>query len=324
MHPTQLRVSGPNEPTARRVDGKSETDADRRFFDLREAGYTGPIDQDRHSVDDVDQWVDQQRPWTVPVEPSPCLACGDSVPVLRSWDELLCPDCVTLPIDVVADSADEACRYDGCEVCGVTYSFGPSPWSTCGICAGAPVGTDAVVPTWAGRVTVPVSTILRAAATYLDRHGWVQGAYYDGTAVVFTPPACLVGAIGLVCYGGPVDAPAQHFDDPGFAEFEAAVAYLDRYLSDRFPVRAGGEGFATAYDFNDAKGRTEAEVVWTLVEAADDWERDHPRHADYPHEPGNLYDCPACEAACLCTDGFVCVRCAIDADAPWSAPGGDA
>ena len=26
-------------------------------------------------------------------------------------------------------------------------------------------------------------------------------------------------------------------------------------------------------------------------------------HADYPHEPGRLYGCPACEAACHCTPG---------------------
>lgn len=23
-------------------------------------------------------------------------------------------------------------------------------------------------------------------------------------------------------------------------------------------------------------------------------------HVDYPHNPGQLYDCPACEAECLC------------------------
>jgi hypothetical protein len=31
---------------SRRVDGKPETEADKRFFDLRESGYRGPIDQD--------------------------------------------------------------------------------------------------------------------------------------------------------------------------------------------------------------------------------------------------------------------------------------
>jgi hypothetical protein len=36
--------------TTRRVDGKRETAADKRFFDLRESGYTGPIDQDGRKV----------------------------------------------------------------------------------------------------------------------------------------------------------------------------------------------------------------------------------------------------------------------------------
>lgn len=26
-------------------------------------------------------------------------------------------------------------------------------------------------------------------------------------------------------------------------------------------------------------------------------------HVNYPHEPGRLYDCPACEAQCHCTYG---------------------
>jgi hypothetical protein len=34
----------------RRIDGKPETDADRKFFDLRDSGYTGPIDQDGNAV----------------------------------------------------------------------------------------------------------------------------------------------------------------------------------------------------------------------------------------------------------------------------------
>lgn len=31
---------------SRRLDGKPETAADKRFFDLRISGYKGPIDQD--------------------------------------------------------------------------------------------------------------------------------------------------------------------------------------------------------------------------------------------------------------------------------------
>jgi hypothetical protein len=41
---------GPYAPT-RRADGEPETEADRRFFDLRESGYDGPIDQDGNIPD---------------------------------------------------------------------------------------------------------------------------------------------------------------------------------------------------------------------------------------------------------------------------------
>jgi hypothetical protein len=36
----------------RRVDGKPETAADTRFFDLRESGYDGPVDQDGYKSTD--------------------------------------------------------------------------------------------------------------------------------------------------------------------------------------------------------------------------------------------------------------------------------
>lgn len=35
---------------SRRVDGKPETAADKRFFDLRQSGYKGPIDRNGHAV----------------------------------------------------------------------------------------------------------------------------------------------------------------------------------------------------------------------------------------------------------------------------------
>src|SRR5262249_16030742 len=96
-----------------------------------------------------------------------------------------------------------------------------------------------------GRGVVTPAATLRAAARALGRHGWGRGAYYDMTYAVFTPAACLVGAIGMVCYGGPVDAPAHNFDDPGFGDFGDAVAYLDRHLWEADEVNA--------YSFNDAR-----------------------------------------------------------------------
>lgn len=37
--------------TTRTWDGSPETEADTRFFDLRDGGYSGPIDQDGRAAD---------------------------------------------------------------------------------------------------------------------------------------------------------------------------------------------------------------------------------------------------------------------------------
>lgn len=34
-------------------------------------------------------------------------------------------------------------------------------------------------------------------------------------------------------------------------------------------------------------------------------------HADYPHYPGTLYDCAACESQCFCDDQGTCLFCEI-------------
>ena len=117
------------------------------------------------------------------------------------------------------------------------------------------VAVDAVTP----------AATLRAAASYLSRYGWVQGCLYDPSAMVFTPAACLVGALGMVCYGGPVDAPALNHEDPGWQDFDEALTFLDDYLSSH---RYG----TNAYAFNDAKGRTVEQVLAVLAEAAEAWD----------------------------------------------------
>jgi hypothetical protein len=115
--------------------------------------------------------------------------------------------------------------------------------------------------------TVTPARTLRAAAYYLSRHGWVQGSYYDGSATVFTPAACLVGAIAMVCYGGPVEAPAQHFDTPEWVDFEAAFAVLDEHT-----MRVYG---MDAYSYNDAPGRSVTDVLTDLHTAANTWDHRH-------------------------------------------------
>ena len=42
---------------SRRADGKPETANDKKFFDLRESGYTGPIDHNGNAVADMLQWI---------------------------------------------------------------------------------------------------------------------------------------------------------------------------------------------------------------------------------------------------------------------------
>ena len=41
-------------------------------------------------------------------------------------------------------------------------------------------------------------------------------------------------------------------------------------------------------------------------------------HVEYPHHPGALYDCSACEYVCHCSDGS-CVACALDVSYPGEA-----
>jgi hypothetical protein len=54
-------------PESRRFDREPETDIDTRFFDLRESGYTGWIDQDGYPVHDQAAWEAEHAPsWCRP------------------------------------------------------------------------------------------------------------------------------------------------------------------------------------------------------------------------------------------------------------------
>jgi hypothetical protein len=279
MHATQPQGGACPEPT-RRFDGKPETDADHRFFDLREAAFTGPIDQNGYGV-------------------GTCEDCG----------------LADTPLQVVKDADTQVPHIICVDVIACDHR----------------------------RRSSTATLVLRSAALYLERHGWIQGSYYDTTSQVFTPAACLVGAIGMVCYGGPVDAPAQHFDDPGYLDFEEALLHLDRYLL----VEDGSE----SYEFNDANGRRVEDVLHVLREAAsrpaeelidairavepaspdmadlkglflpsgafraEDDEQWPVGHIARRHLPGNLFGCPTCEERCFCAElSWRCVHCARTAE----------
>jgi hypothetical protein len=217
-HDPALTTAGtPTIPSAssRRFDGKPETDADRRFFDLRESGYTGWIDQHGHATD---------GPTFVRTDPAVTATASPAVPAL-----------------------------------------------------------------------ITPAVTLRAAATYIVRYGWCQGGYYEQTDRGILPAACIVAAIGMVCYGHQVDAPAMNFEDPGWGDFEAAVAWLDRYLAARYGLDDNGLP-VEAYSFNDTRGRLVQEVIATLREAAHQWDTEHAwrtepvEPAEQPQESAELVD----------------------------------
>lgn len=56
--PTWNLTTGRSESmSSRRADDKPETAADKKFFDLRESGYKGPVDHNGNAVEDMAQWI---------------------------------------------------------------------------------------------------------------------------------------------------------------------------------------------------------------------------------------------------------------------------
>jgi hypothetical protein len=136
---------------------------------------------------------------------------------------------------------------------------------------------------------------LRAVATYLDRHGHHQGGYYDrtDTRTPATPPACVLGGIGIVVHGTAEPFP-EGFDLPGAADFAAARAVLIDYLVangelhphnddliDDLAVDIAGDvcgdlsGPCDLPEWNDDPWRTAIDVTLACLNAADAYDRAH-------------------------------------------------
>lgn len=48
-----------------------------------------------------------------------------------------------------------------------------------------------------------------------------------------------------------------------------------------------------------------------------------PQHVNYPHEPGRLYDCPACEERCWCDSSPGTTECIYSGPHFWDGKGSD-
>jgi hypothetical protein len=137
--------------------------------------------------------------------------------------------------------------------------------------------TDTVTPACAAGIPAAAATpgaddsvrdVLLAAAQYLSEHGWNQHSFYADTHTA-NPAACTVGALSMVCYGYPAESPTLNYTHPAHRTFDAALyrveCYVDATRDDDDDDEYDTSGVVI---FNDASGRTAAEVVAMLRDAA--------------------------------------------------------
>lgn len=114
------------------------------------------------------------------------------------------------------------------------------------------------------------SEVLNAAADYIEEHGWIQGQYgefVEGSAIEapYYPPGCrvcLTGAINLVTDGSPCLPGSMGV---GNSELNAAAYQAVRQALE---VRGKITARESVMTWNDAEGRTQAEVVALLRRVA--------------------------------------------------------
>jgi hypothetical protein len=123
---------------------------------------------------------------------------------------------------------------------------------------------------------VTPAVVLRCAATYLDAHGWARGAFFEPDSDAPFPAACAVGAIRLAVYGS-LDAAFPDGVLSNSADFQLTTRTQRVFAAHLNPCFDPEQISAIDVigDWNDADGRTLAEVIANLIEAADTWENTH-------------------------------------------------
>ena len=125
------------------------------------------------------------------------------------------------------------------------------------------------------------AALLRGAALYLTRHGWVQGQFFDLMVEDRFPPACSLGAINICAHGRPILCSDDTAEDPNTDAAIGAMRVLAAHLCPEYTETVDVFAYmASAIDivsgWNDDDERTYAEVIETLTDAAHDWETAHP------------------------------------------------
>lgn len=116
-------------------------------------------------------------------------------------------------------------------------------------------------------VSLAVADILRAAATYLQRHGWVQGRYYATTNRPH-PKACALGAIAI-CTHGQIHTDPDDPLLPAAEDYQQAITTLACHLN---LEPDGGQGPAQLVcEYNDDPTHTADHITAALNAAANRW-----------------------------------------------------
>ena len=127
--------------------------------------------------------------------------------------------------------------------------------------------------------TLTPAVLLRGAADYLTRNGWIQGDFFDLVTEANYPPACSMGAINFCAHGrailGSDDTAEDPKTDAAIQAMRVFAAHLNIDYTDPESVAFKTSAVDLIGDWNDDKGRTLAEVVEALHDAANDWETTH-------------------------------------------------
>jgi hypothetical protein len=140
-----------------------------------------------------------------------------------------------------------------------------------------PVDTNSAIPAGAAEpvATLPVdmtpADVLRAAALYLERHGWTQYLLYESDQPF--PPACAMGAVRMTVLGDPLGL-ADIPNDTDTALVNRVLRYLAGYIDADFDAETSS-AMQFIGEWNDDRDRTKPDVVSLLRDAADEWDRIH-------------------------------------------------
>jgi hypothetical protein len=122
--------------------------------------------------------------------------------------------------------------------------------------------------------------LLRGAALYLQHHGWTQRQFYDLAALSprLFPPACTAAAIMTAAhgcwFGNSIGALDVHHEDTNTIDALRAMRVLAAWIDLEYIPTSNYDTTTIDVigDWNDYDGRTLAEVIEALTDAANNWD----------------------------------------------------